>query len=221
MGSVIAALLREAYLRLSHQSKSASRAGSGEDLVGRWSGCRWRPHTAHPCTRVVEFPQNVTPDAQERPTRRAEWQLASVFEGCAHFRLNQDAAAGDDKPMDVEGFCCLLDRGQGLIAGQFPHQGEDDVGVGAVVVLLGLPDLHYLEAVGRRTPDVHQQTIDRRASPLDQLGLEATAVTALAELGAHDPRAAGAAIAACSEGLSCTGLPGTTMRIRGQLLISS
>ena len=85
MGSVIAALLREAYLRLSHQSKSASRAGSGEDLVGRWSGCRWRPPHCSPRTRVVEFPQNVTPDAQERPTRRAEWQLASVFEGCSHF----------------------------------------------------------------------------------------------------------------------------------------
>lgn len=32
MGSVIAALLHEAYLRLTHQSKSASCAGSGEEL---------------------------------------------------------------------------------------------------------------------------------------------------------------------------------------------
>jgi hypothetical protein len=31
--------------------------------------------------------------------------------------------------------------------------------------------------------------------------MEATAFTALAELGAHDPWTAGAAIAACSEGL--------------------
>jgi hypothetical protein len=41
--------------------------------------------------------------------------------------------------------------------------------------------------------------------------MEATAVTALAELGPRDPRAADAAIAACSEGLSYTTLPGRTM----------
>jgi hypothetical protein len=60
---------------------------------------------------------------------------------------------------------------QELIATQFPHQGEHDVGVGAVVVLLGLPDLHCLEAVGRRTPDVDQQAVDGGAGPLDHLGM--------------------------------------------------
>ena len=77
-------------------------------------------------------------------------------------------AARDDKPADVEGFGCLLNRRRGLIVGQFPHQGKDDVGVGAVVVLLGLSDLHYLEAIGRRTSNVHQQTLDGRAGSLDQ-----------------------------------------------------
>ena len=41
----------------------------------------------------------------------------------------------------------------------------------------------------------------REALTRGRAAMEATAVTALAGLGAHDPRAAGAAIAACSEGL--------------------
>jgi DNA-binding transcriptional regulator YbjK len=41
----------------------------------------------------------------------------------------------------------------------------------------------------------------REALTRGRAAMEATAFTALAELGAHDPRAAGAAIAACSEGL--------------------
>jgi hypothetical protein len=41
----------------------------------------------------------------------------------------------------------------------------------------------------------------REALTRGRAAMEATAVTALAELGARDPQAAGAAIAACSEGL--------------------
>jgi hypothetical protein len=49
--------------------------------------------------------------------------------------------------------------------------------------------------------------------------MEATAVSALAEFGARDPQAAGAAIAA-PKGCFCITLPGTTMRTRGRPLIS-
>jgi hypothetical protein len=41
----------------------------------------------------------------------------------------------------------------------------------------------------------------REALTRGRAAMEATAFTAFAELGAHDPRAAGAAIAACAEGL--------------------
>ena len=39
-------------------------------------------------------------------------------------KLDHDVGAGDDKPMYVEGFGCLLDRGWRLIASQLPHQGK-------------------------------------------------------------------------------------------------
>ena len=50
--------------------------------------------------------------------------------------LDHDVAAGDGKAAYLEGIrwrCC---RGWRLIASQLPHQGKDDVGIGALVVLL-------------------------------------------------------------------------------------
>ncbi len=49
--------------------------------------------------------------------------------------LDEDVSAGDDESADIEDCCCLLHRRRGLITEQLLHDGKDDVGVGAVVVL--------------------------------------------------------------------------------------
>jgi hypothetical protein len=50
-------------------------------------------------------------------------------------RLNQDVAAGDFEAAYVERFRSRLRRAWRLITSQFPHQGKDKVGIGAIVVL--------------------------------------------------------------------------------------
>jgi hypothetical protein len=52
-----------------------------------------------------------------------------------HSRLNQDVAAGDFEAAYIERFRSRLRRAWRLITSQFPHQGKDKVGVGAIVVL--------------------------------------------------------------------------------------
>jgi hypothetical protein len=80
-------------------------------------------------------------------------------------RLNQDVAAGDFEAAHIESLRCRLRRGWRLIASQLPHQRKHHVSVGAVAMLFGLPDFHHLEAVGRSSPDVHQQAIEGAKSP--------------------------------------------------------
>ena len=67
--------------------------------------------------------------------------------------------------MDFEGGRPLLDRRRRLVAHQLPHERKDDVRVGAVAVLLGLPDLEHLEPVVGGPPDVHQQPVDAALGP--------------------------------------------------------
>jgi hypothetical protein len=47
--------------------------------------------------------------------------LIRLFIGGMSRLLDEDVAAWDDKAAYVEGFRCLLDRGQGLIASELPH----------------------------------------------------------------------------------------------------
>src|SRR4051794_26317965 len=65
--------------------------------------------------------------------------------------------AWNDKPVDLEDFGCLLDRRSRLVARQLLHQRKDDLGVGTVIGLLGLPHLHHLEPIGSCPPDVPRQ----------------------------------------------------------------
>ena len=91
--------------------------------------------------RTMAAPSHVSDVGPEiyRPIVRSAANAAIVHRGprtCGSLcYLDHDVAAGNGKAAYVEGFCCHLHRGWRLIASQLPHQGKDDVGVGAVVVL--------------------------------------------------------------------------------------